>query len=177
MAWTIGTITSSTYSASAGATNSAIVPQRRRARARRARRIVGAGCASRPTTALSGLGGIRDLAGDGLRRGLAREQLLHRVVDRLPDRRRVRLVEVELDEARLPARIQHRLHVRIGHRALTALDHRQDRAALAALVSDLGAHQIVREVDGLGRRVLAEREAVSAAELLGRLAGAAGHGR
>src|SRR5262245_58244589 len=139
-----------------------------------------AGRASRPTrrstettVALSGLGGIRDLLRDLLRGGLAGEQLLHRVVDGLADGRRVRLVEVELDEGRLAARIEHGLHVRVRDRALGALGDRQDRAGRAALVGDRRADEELHEVDGLRRRVLADGEAVAAAELLALLSGAA----
>src|SRR3954449_10138670 len=138
-----------------------------------ARRVVRPASRSTSTIVLSGLCGIRDLLGDLLRRGLAREELLHRVVDRLPDRRRVGLVEVELDERRLAARVEHRLHVRVLDGALGALGYREDRAALATLVGDLGADEVLDEVDCLRRRVLAEGEAVAAAELLALLAGAA----
>ena len=81
-----------------------MVVQRRRARVRRARRTLTGGEETPATRVLSGLGRIRDLAGDVLRGRLAREQLLHRVVDRLADGGRVRLIEVELDERRVCAR-------------------------------------------------------------------------
>ena len=87
---------------SAGARNSAIVVQRRRARARRARRNARrhrGGPATR--VAIRPWRHPRSCSATSCGRGLAREQLLHRVVDRLPDGRRVRLVEVELDERRL----------------------------------------------------------------------------
>src|SRR5215204_2340306 len=142
----------------------------------RARRVVRPASRSTLTTAvLSGLGGIRDLLRHLLRRGLAREQLLHRVVDGLPDRGRVRLVEVELHEGRLAARVENGLHVRVLDRALGALGDRQDGPALAALVRDLGADEVLDEVDSLRRRVLTDREAVAAAELLALLADAALH--
>src|SRR4051812_9880102 len=113
MAWTIGATTSSPKSASAGARKSAIAVQRRRARARRARRmrtsgsgITNAGARTIWDEPLSGLGGIRDLLGHVLRLRLAGEEPLDRVVDRLADRGRVRLVEVELDERGIAARLQ-----------------------------------------------------------------------
>ena len=123
---------------------------------------------------LSGLSGIRDLLGDLLRRRLAGEQLLDRVVDRLPDRRRVRLVEVELHERRLAARVEHGLHVRVGDRALGALgDRAGSRRWRRPCWRSSGLTRNFDEVDRLGRRVLADGEAVAAAELLALLAGAA----
>src|SRR3954468_14645864 len=129
------------------------------------------------TGPLSGLGGIRDLLGHVLRLRLAGEQPLDRVVDGLPDRRRVRLVEIELDEGGVAAGGEDRLHVRVRDRVLGALGDGEDRPARARLGGDLGAEQELHEVAGPRGPVLADGEAVPAAELLAGLAGAAWDGR
>src|SRR6476661_1727410 len=109
MTWKSGTTTSSRYSTSAGARNSAIVASRpRRRRLRTAVRLAGG---EETSAALSPrLGGIRDLARDVLRRRLAREQRLDGVVDGLAHGRSVCLVEIELHERRLRAGVEHLLH-------------------------------------------------------------------
>src|SRR3954453_6413898 len=175
MTWKSGTTTSSRDSTSAGARNSAIVARRpRRGRLRTAGRAACPARGSRMRAALSpGLGGIRDLVGDVLRRRLAGEQRLDGVVDGLTHGRSVCLVEIELHERRLAARVEHLLHVRVRDRALGALGDREDRAGRAGLVGDLRADQELHEVDGLRRRLRADREPVAAAELLALLAGAA----
>ena len=122
---------------------------------------------------LLGLRGGRDRRCDRLGRARAGVQGGDRVVDGPAKRRGGRLVEIELDEVGLGAGVQDRRQLRIGDRRLGPDGGRQDaRVEGAPPVRRVLADEEVEEVDGLGRCVLADREAVAAAEPVVRVTGA-----
>ena len=142
-----------------------------------ARRSSRPGRAVRPRHRLrrarSALRGLGDGLGDLLRRLLAGDELGHAVVDLLADGRRVGLVEVELEAGRRGQRSRDHLDVRVLDRVLRRPCGRQHRAGRRRLALVGGVEQELQEVHRGRRGVLADREAVAAAERVGRLALAA----
>ena len=88
-----------------------------------------------------------------LGRGGPCEQGLRGVVDGAADLGREELVEVELHEAGVVETLEHRLHVRIGHRVVGRSVHGQP-AVGAPRPLVLGVGDEAQEVDGLGRASL-----------------------
>src|SRR5262249_37054669 len=109
--------------------------------------------------------GLRDSRNDLSRRRLAGELVRGRGVESLTDRTRERDVEVELDERRVRASLQHRPQVRVGDRALRSPPHRQSEARRTDALLHARAVDVREELRTLWlRRLRRAGEAVAAAE-------------
>ncbi len=75
---------------------------------------------------------------------------------------------IQLHERRVVQPVEHGLHVRVGHRVVRRLVHRQ-AAVLRPRALVVGVGDELEEVDRFRRGVLADGEAVGAAERVGRL--------
>src|SRR6478752_5024022 len=199
-AWTIGTRTKTAYSRRAGARKSAMVSHRAErpglpverpssaciailplgsAEVDRAGRPGGSRparsrCESACWRRLLGGCGVRDRLADLGRIRTAQEEGDGRIVDRRAHRGRGRLVEVQLHELGLAARVEDGLEVRVAHGALGADGRGQADAIGVELRPVLDAVEEFQEVERLGRRVLADGDAIAATDAVGRCTGAAG---